>query len=221
MSNIQPLLSFFKKHEPSSQSVAEGRPSTTSSTSSSIKTASLQPKKPTFGDIRNIDPTIYLKQNPTNDLQKWAVGTVFKTVHQGANKCLSNAAVVENYEIGYEMINEYHNTIKNSHDQLRKIPLPPKVHLNCHNILDVQKVILEVNLLSFCHYEKLDLNILGNVFPIEYFHIGENKKNPSFKLSGSPQTSLFLQTLALNPIRDGGQKVTPISFCPVTSKCRN
>ena len=32
-----------------------------------------------------MDPTIDLKQNPTNDFQKWAVGTVFKTVHQGAN----------------------------------------------------------------------------------------------------------------------------------------
>ena len=147
--NIQPPSSFFKKRESSSQSVVEGWPSTTSSSSSSIKTASLQPKKPIFGDIRNIDPTIYLKQNPTNDLQKWAVGTVFKTVHQGANKCLSNAAVVENYEIGYEMVNEYHNTIKSSHDQLHKIPPPPKVPLNCHNILDVQKAILEVNLLYF------------------------------------------------------------------------
>ena len=57
-----------------------------------------------------MDPTIDLKQNPTNDFQKWAVGTVFKTVHQGANKCLSNVAVVENYEIGYEMVHEYHNT---------------------------------------------------------------------------------------------------------------
>ena len=126
MSNIQPLLSFFKKHEPSSQSVAEGRPSTTSSTSSSIKTASLQPKKPIFGDIRNIDPTIYLKQNPTNDLQKWAVGTVFKTVHQGANKCLSNAAVVENYEIGYEMINEYHNTSRTHMINFARFPCHPK-----------------------------------------------------------------------------------------------
>ena len=96
-----------------------------------------------------MDSTIDLKQNPTNDLQKWAVSTVFKTVHQGANKCFSNGAVVENYEIGYEMVNEYHSTIKSSHDQHRKIPLPPKACLNCHNILDVQKVILEVNLLYF------------------------------------------------------------------------
>ena len=89
-----------------------------------------------------MNPTIDLKQNPTNDLQKWAVvGTVFKTVHQGANKCLSNAAVVENYGIGYEMVNEYHNTIRSWHDQLRKIPPPPKVCLSCHNILDVQKAI--------------------------------------------------------------------------------
>ena len=93
-----------------------------------------------------MDPTIDLKQNPTNDLQKWAVRTVFKTVYQGANESLSNTTVVENYEIGYEMVNEYHNTIKSSHDQLRKIPPPPKIRLNCHNILDVQKAILEVNL---------------------------------------------------------------------------
>ena len=146
VSNIQPPSSFFKKPESSSQSVAKGRPSTTSSSSWSIKTASLQPKKPIFGDIRNMDPTIDLKQNPTNDLQKWAVGTVFKTVYQEANESLSNTTVVENYEIGYEMVNEYHNTIKSSHDQLRKIPPPPKIRLNCHNILDVQKAILEVNL---------------------------------------------------------------------------
>ena len=81
-----------------------------------------------------MDPTIDLKQNPTHDLQKWAVA-VFKTVHQGASKCLSNAAVVENYEIGYEMVNEYNNTIKSSHDQIHKIPPPPKVHLNCHKSL--------------------------------------------------------------------------------------
>ena len=57
-----------------------------------------------------MDPTIDLKQNPINgnkpyDMQKWPVGIVFKTIHPGANKCLSNAAVVENYEIGYEMVN--------------------------------------------------------------------------------------------------------------------
>ena len=74
---------------------------------------------------------------------------MFKTVYQRANKCLSNVAIVEHYEIGYEMVNEYHNTIKSSHDQLRKIPPPIKVRLNCHNILDVQKTILEVNLLHF------------------------------------------------------------------------
>ena len=70
VSNIQSPSSFFKKREFSSQSVAEGRSSTTSSSSSSIKTASLQPKKPLFGDNRNMDPTIDLKQNSTNDLQK-------------------------------------------------------------------------------------------------------------------------------------------------------
>ena len=89
----------------------------------------MQPKKPIFGDISNMDPTIDLKQNPINDMQKWPVGIVFKTIHQGANKYLSNAAVVENYEIGYEMVNEYHNTIKSSHDQLHKIRKVPRLHV--------------------------------------------------------------------------------------------
>ena len=51
-------------------------------------------------------------------------------------------------------------------------------------------------MLLFIQYEKLGLNILGNVFPIEYFYTGEYKKIPSFKLSGAPQTAPFLQTLA-------------------------
>ena len=73
VSNIQPPSSFFKKCWVF-KSVAEGQPSTTSPSSSSTKTASLQSKKPILSNIRNMDPKIDLKQNPTNDLQKWAVG---------------------------------------------------------------------------------------------------------------------------------------------------
>ena len=102
------------------------------------------PKKPIFADIQNLDPTIDMKREPKNELEYWALGTVFKTVQQGANKCLKNVAVVENYGIGINMVREYHNTLKKSSGQLCKLPPPPKVRLNCHNILDVQKSLLEV-----------------------------------------------------------------------------
>ena len=65
-------------------------------------------------------------------------------VQQGANKCLTNVVVIENYGIGTDMVREYHKTLKNSCDQLCKLPPSLKICFNCHNILDVQKSPLEV-----------------------------------------------------------------------------
>ena len=73
-----------------------------------------------------MDPSINLIHVPKNDLQNWATGSVFKMVNQGANKCLSNVSVMENYQVGYDRVMEYHNTMRNSHIKL-KIPPPPKV----------------------------------------------------------------------------------------------
>ena len=92
----------------------------------------------------NLDPIIDMKHEPKNEVEYWALGTVFKTVQQEANKCLTNVAVIENYGIGIDMVREYDNTLKKSSDQLRKLPPPSKVCLNCHNLLDVQKSLLEV-----------------------------------------------------------------------------
>ena len=122
-----------------SQTVSE-----TQSSKTPIKTARGMPKKPIFADIRNLDPIIDMKHEPKNELEYWALGTVFKTVQQGANKCLTNVAVIENYGIGIDMVREYHNILKKSSDQLRKLPPPPKVFLNCHSLLDAQKSVLEV-----------------------------------------------------------------------------
>ena len=44
-----------------------------------------------------LDPQIDIVHKPQYDLERWALGTVYKTVHQGANKCISNAAVLEFY----------------------------------------------------------------------------------------------------------------------------
>ena len=90
-----------------------------------------------------MDPQLDLKSEPKNDLQHWAIGTVLKTVNQGANKCLSNVAVIENYEVGHAMVQDYHKILKNSSEQLSKIPAPPRVKLNNHNIIDIQRSLLE------------------------------------------------------------------------------
>lgn len=100
------------------------------------------PKKPTFADISNLDATVDIRQ-PKNELEYWALGTVFKTVQQEANKCLTNVAVIEKYGIGTDMVRDNHNTLQKSSDQLHRLPPLPNVRLNC-NILNVQKSLSEV-----------------------------------------------------------------------------
>ena len=61
-----------------------------------------------------LDPQINLAHKPQDDLERWALGTVYKTVHQGANKCISNAAVLEFYNNGHGMVKDYHTVLKKS-----------------------------------------------------------------------------------------------------------
>ena len=99
-------------------------------------------------DIRDmLDPQIDLVHKPQDDLEQWALGTVYKTVHQGANKCVSNAAVLEFYNNGHGMVKDYHTVLKKSGIKaLANLPPPPKVRLNDHNTTDVQRTLLEVTL---------------------------------------------------------------------------
>ena len=106
-----------------------------------------KPKKK-LQDIRDmLDPQINLAHKPQDDLERWALGTVYKTVHQGANKCISNAAVLEFYNNGHGMVKDYHTVLKKSGIKaLANLPPTPKVRLNDRNITDVQHVLLEVTL---------------------------------------------------------------------------
>ena len=61
-----------------------------------------------------LDPCIDLKHDPNSKIETWALGSVFKTAHQGTNKCLSNAVVIENYQVGHQMAHDYYNIIKAS-----------------------------------------------------------------------------------------------------------
>ena len=62
-------------------------------------------------DIRDIfDSQIDLVHKLQDDLERWALGTVCKTVHQGANKCISSTAVLEFYNNG--MMKGHHTVLK-------------------------------------------------------------------------------------------------------------
>ena len=106
-----------------------------------------KPKKK-LQDIRDmLDPQLDLAHKPQDDLERSALGTVYKTVHQGDNKLISNAAVLEFYNNGHGMIKDYHTVLKKSGIKaLANLPPPSKVRLNDHNVTDVQRTLLEVTL---------------------------------------------------------------------------
>ena len=139
---------FFEKKSAKEKEMSATSSATSSKTATASKTASPKtgvsvPKQVCFMDIRNFTSEISRNESPKNDLQPWAFGSVFKTVQQSANKCLSNTAAVENYKLTHEMVNDYHLVLTKSTKELSKVPPPPMVTLNDHNIVKVQKALLE------------------------------------------------------------------------------
>ena len=64
-------------------------------------------------DIRDIfDFQKDLVHKLQDDLERWALGTVCKTVHQGGNKCISSTAVLEFYNNGHGMMKGHHTVLK-------------------------------------------------------------------------------------------------------------
>ena len=58
-------------------------------------------------DTRDMpDPQIDFVHKQDDDLEPWALGTVYKTVHQGDNKCISNAVVLECYNNCHGMVKD-------------------------------------------------------------------------------------------------------------------
>ena len=43
-----------------------------------------------------IDPKIYFKHKPVNEVELWALGSAYQTVHYNVNNCISNAASIGN-----------------------------------------------------------------------------------------------------------------------------
>ena len=68
-------------------------------------------------------------------------------VNQGTNKCLTYVSVMENYEVGYDKVMEYYNTLRNSNIEL-KMHMELKIRLNNDNIVDVQNLVFQVSIES-------------------------------------------------------------------------
>ena len=53
-----------------------------------------------------IDPKIYFKHKPVNEVERWALGSAYQTVHYNVNNCISNAASIGNqrYLIAFSKI---------------------------------------------------------------------------------------------------------------------
>ena len=153
MKSSIPITNFFARSQRNPQHSATATTSTTSVTkpTPNIKSGSTNPKrnKPLSFISGYMDPTLNINSQPTSGLEKWALGNMYKMVHQGANKCISNVTVLENYDTSTSMVREYHNVLKTSTElsktpEMKNIHPPPHVRLNNHNIVDVQKVLFEV-----------------------------------------------------------------------------
>ena len=154
MKSSIPITNFFAKSQRNPQHSATATTSTTSVTkpTPNIKSGSTNPKrnKPLLSISGYMDPTLNINSQPTNGLEKWALGNMYKMVHQGANKCINNVTVLEYYDTRINIVREYHNVLKNSTElskasEMKNIYSPPCVLLSNHNIVDVQKVHFEVS----------------------------------------------------------------------------
>lgn len=90
-----------------------------------LKLGRSRPKAVAFQDIWNIDPKIELKYQPKNDLETWWLGTVYKLVHQGVNKCISNATIVDYYQSSIGVVKDYHSLLKiYGQQEFKSLPQP-------------------------------------------------------------------------------------------------
>ena len=90
-----------------------------------------------------LDPKISIFESPKNSTEQWSQDYALSTVISGANKNLSQAATVHLYETAMGGVRGYHKTVLGDLElNGKKIPPPPKVTLNEHNISQFQNGLL-------------------------------------------------------------------------------
>ena len=147
-----PVFDFSAKQKsknptPGSSEKVKSSSSSTTALEPNIKVGSSNPKRAAASIQDLLDPVISTSAAPKSDMRRWALGTMYKMIHQGANKCVSNLTVLYYYDSGIGMVKDYHNVLKPSSElrassDFNKIRPTPKVALNNHNIVNVQKYCL-------------------------------------------------------------------------------
>ena len=88
---------------------------------------------------------IPFKGRTKNTPSDFGKGSCLSMVHNGVNQMISQRAIIQNHETGYEGRLSYHNFsvgLIGQHPGL-SIPPPVKIHLNEHNIIHVERAILD------------------------------------------------------------------------------
>ena len=76
--------------------------------------SSSNPKHVSASIQEMLDPVISTNVKPKSDMERWALGTIYKMVSQNANKCISNLIVLDYYDSGIGMVKDYHSVLKSS-----------------------------------------------------------------------------------------------------------
>ena len=90
-----------------------------------------------------LDPKLQINHTTNTGIDTWAMGSMMMNSHDGVNKCISHETVLEYHNVAQQMVKDYHSAISRSVEKDIKIPLPPEVTLNDHNITDVHKAIYQ------------------------------------------------------------------------------
>ena len=112
-----PVSDFFKKQKsrnptPGSSEKNESSSSPTPAPKLIIKLGSSNPKRASALIQDMSDPVISISAAPKSEMVRWALGKMYKMVHQSANKCISNLTVLDYYDSGIGMVKDYHTVLK-------------------------------------------------------------------------------------------------------------
>ena len=147
-----PVPDFLMKQKtrnptPSSSEKEESSWSSTIKSKINVNLDSINPKRASASIQDMLDLVVSTNAKPKSDMERWALGTISKMVHQSAHKCVSNSTVLDHYDSGIGMVKDCHSVLKSSSElrasaDFKKIQ--PQLAVNNLNIVNVQKKLLRV-----------------------------------------------------------------------------
>ena len=98
------FFSRNKKNEPLKSATKRPAVAVKATPKPNIKLGSSNPKRNQPSVAAYLDPTLNINCEPETGLERWTLDTMYKMVHQGANKCISNLTVIDYYDIAVSMV---------------------------------------------------------------------------------------------------------------------